>query len=35
MYSMGYERPIDSLEPFKYCPWCAKKLGKQSQAKLT
>lgn len=21
-----YNRPIASLEPFKYCPWCAKKL---------
>ena len=28
MYSMGYERPVASLEPFRYCPWCAKKLAK-------
>ena len=26
MYSMGYERPVASLEPFKYCSWCAEKL---------
>ena len=30
MYSMGYDRPIVSLEPFKYCPWCSKKLVKLS-----
>jgi hypothetical protein len=23
-----YDRPIASLEPFKYCPWCTKKLKK-------
>jgi hypothetical protein len=28
MYSMGYERSIASIEPFKYCPWCSKKLAK-------
>jgi hypothetical protein len=28
MYSMANERPITNLEPFKYCPWCAKKLAK-------
>jgi hypothetical protein len=21
-----YDRPIASLEPFKYCPWCSKEL---------
>ncbi|HEY7080656.1 MAG TPA: hypothetical protein VH500_13205 [Nitrososphaeraceae archaeon] len=28
IYSMGYERPVASLEPFKYRPWCSKKLAK-------
>ena len=23
------DRPIASLEPFKFCPWCAKKLKKK------
>jgi hypothetical protein len=23
-----YNRPIASLEPFRYCPWCSKKLAK-------
>ncbi|MGC2427245.1 MAG: hypothetical protein WA421_09430 [Nitrososphaeraceae archaeon] len=22
-----YDRPIASLEPFKYCPWCSKELN--------
>jgi hypothetical protein len=26
--SIGDHRPIPSLEPFKYCPWCSKKLTK-------
>ena len=28
MYAWGYQGVIASLEPFKYCPWCAKKLEK-------
>jgi hypothetical protein len=28
IYDMGYQRPVASLEPFKYCPWCLKKLVK-------
>jgi hypothetical protein len=28
MYSLCYDRPIVVLEPFKYCPWCARKLAK-------
>ena len=27
-YDMVYQRPIASLEPFKYCPWCSKKITK-------
>ena len=27
MYSFAYSGPIASLEPFKYFPWCEKKLG--------
>jgi len=23
-----YNRPIASVEPFLYCPWCSKKLAK-------
>ncbi|HEY7079746.1 MAG TPA: hypothetical protein VH500_08595 [Nitrososphaeraceae archaeon] len=28
MYAWGYQAVIASLEPFKYCPWCAKELSK-------
>jgi hypothetical protein len=28
IYSLSYRRPIITLEPFKYCPWCSKKLSK-------
>jgi len=28
IYSTGFERPVASLEPFKYCQWCSKKLAK-------
>jgi hypothetical protein len=26
--SWAYDGPTASLEPFKYCPWCAKELTK-------
>lgn len=28
IYDMGHKRPNASLEPFRYCPWCSKKLAK-------
>lgn len=29
--SWAYDGPIASLEPFQYCPWCAKKLLQPSK----
>ena len=26
IYNTQYNRPLASLKPFKYCPWCAAKL---------